>query len=43
MSEKPDGAAAMLTIADTMYLMEQGMTEARTLLFRRKRREKRRR
>jgi hypothetical protein len=39
----PD-VATMLSIADTMTLMEQGLTEVRTLLFRRKKqREKQRR
>jgi hypothetical protein len=36
-------AATMLSIADTMTLMEHGLVEVRTLLFRKKKREKRRR
>ncbi|GEM_PF-4904087 len=43
MSTKPDGAATMLSIAETVTLVEQGLTEIRTLLFRRKKREKQRR
>jgi hypothetical protein len=38
----PD-AATMLSIAETMTLMEDGLGEIRTLLFRRKQREKQRR
>ena len=43
MKKTAPGAATMLSIAETMTLIEDGFTEVRTLLFRRKQREKQRR
>lgn len=42
MKKSAGDAATMLSIAETVTLMEHGLVEGRTLLFRKKRREKQR-
>lgn len=42
MKKTAGDAVTMLSIAETVILMEQGFVEVRTLLFRKKRREKQR-